>query len=546
MPESRSDKHRKSHVDDEFARALSLHRAGKLAEAELLYRQILAKHPQHAEALHLLGLIACQAGQLQPAADLIARALSLMPDNAEFLLNLGEVQRRLGHLPAAIDSFHRAINVTPQNPYAHYNLALALTAAGNSAGAIAAYRQALANQPSFPEALNNLGLLLHQSGAFPAAVDCFQRAVALRPHYPEAHNNLGLSHWEQRQPDEALVAFSRAIELKPDFAFAHSNAAIALRRLDRRSEALEAFRRAAKFRPQSAEIQRDMAMALVDLGRFDEAVAACRRALELAPQSPGMHHALGVALTGSNAHDAHTAEAIAAYDQALRLKPEAAEWQFERASLAGLPLSTAPDAYIQSLFDEYALRFEHHLVDELQYRVPQDLLDAVLRLRKPPQNGWDILDLGCGTGLCGELFGPHARQIIGVDLSANMIDLARKRGHGRIYNQLHHCHILEALQKYEHAFDLILSGDVFIYVGALEAIFSAAARALRPSGILAFSLEHHDGDGFILHRQRRFAHSLSYIRSLAEKSGFIELRTQPCALRSDVPPGWIVILQKPA
>src|SRR6185437_13438150 len=140
---------------------------------------------------------------------------------------------------------------------------------------------------------------------------------------------------------------------------------------------------------------------------------------------------------------------------------------------SGKETRTAPDAYVKHLFDEYALRFESHLVEELRYRAPEDLLSAVLQVRPEAKAGeggalWDVLDLGCGTGRCGELFRPYARRMVGVDLAPNMIEISRKRGGGRIYDELLNSHILAALERYREAFDILVAADVFIYVGALE------------------------------------------------------------------------------
>lgn len=524
------------------------HRAGRLAQAEAIYRGLLARNPNDADALHLLGLLACQAGQLDTAAQLMGRAVAMSPGAAEMWINLGEVHRRRRDFGAAIAALERGVALSPGNAEAFFNLATALSDAGQTQQAKELLGKCLALNPQHAGALNNMGLLLRAQGDLQQAAECFTRAVAARAGYVEALNNLGLTLWDLHRPEEALGAFGRAIDESPQFALAHANLAFALRRMGRVPEALASWQRAAALSPQSAEIQHSMAMGHLELGQIAEAVAAARRAVELAPQNPGAHHALGVALaTWSKTDPAQWRAALAAYDRALELKPAAAEWQFERAALAGQETRSAPDAYVKNLFDEYALRFESHLVEELQYRAPEDLLAGVLKLKKSPHIGplWDVLDLGCGTGRCGELFRLYARKIVGVDLAANMIEISRNRAGGRIYDELLNMHIAEALARYTDAFDVLVAADVFIYVGALEEVMPAAARAMRRGGLFAFSLESYEGEGFILHRQHRFAHSLSYIRRVAQSAGLTEALVEPCALRSDVPPGWAVVLEKP-
>src|SRR4051794_8240279 len=115
-------------MTDPLQTAIAHHRAGRLGEAEVIYRKILEKDSANAEALHLLGLIACQMNQLEPAEELILRAAAIAPANGEFLMNLGEVQRRQGKLDAAIASLRRAVTLVPQSAFGHYNLAVALGA----------------------------------------------------------------------------------------------------------------------------------------------------------------------------------------------------------------------------------------------------------------------------------------------------------------------------------------------------------------------------------------------------------------------------------
>jgi len=532
-----------------LATAIAHHRAGRLAEAEEIYREILAADPEHAEALHLLGLVACQVNQLEAAEALIVRASALVPGNAEFLLNLGEVQRRRGKLEAAAASLRRAVEAEPGNAFGHYNLGVTLgaLAAGGAEEraefreeAIRAYQRAIALQPAFPEAFNNLGLSLHAAGRLDEAIGAYRRALELKPGYAEAETNLGKALWEAGRLQEAVTAFEKALALAPDFVAAHTNLGLAQRALGRRGESVASLRRAADLMPGSAEAQRELSISLLENGMAEEAERAARQAIGLAPESPEAHRALALALAARR--PAQLPEAVAAYERALALKADAA-WAFELASLRGeTGTRTAPDAYVRTLFDAYVPRFEAHLVGELGYRAPEDLWAAVLqRATLPASRKWDVLDLGCGTGLCGALFRPHARLLVGVDLAPKMIERSRERG---IYDELVTGHITPAMLARPAAFDVIVAGDVFIYVGDLGPVLPAAAAALRGGGVLAFSLERYDGPGFILHQRQRFAHSLEYIRGLAGEAGLEEVSVTPTALRKDVAPGWIVLLRR--
>jgi predicted TPR repeat methyltransferase len=540
---------------DTLEQALAHHRAGRLAEADALYREILAAHPLHALALQLLGLVFCQKGDLAAAAALLVQAIALEPANAEFHLNLGEVQRRQGQIAPALAAFRRAVELAPQNAFAHYNLAVALADGGQFAAAIDAYRRAVALQPALPEAQSNLGLLLHEAHQDQEAVACLRQALALHPAHAETENNLGLALWNLHHYEESLAAFTRAAQLKPLFTAAHANRARALRKLGQGVEAINAFQAAARLDPEASDIHRELALAFMERGSWEAALAAARHAVELASAQADARHVLGVVLAA--AHRADPAKypvghAVDAYEQALALR-RAPEWEFELAALRGIAPPTAPDAYVQAFFDEYAPRFEQHLVDGLNYRVPEQLLAAVQQIwrsQNTAPGGLDILDLGAGTGRVGAFFRAPARRIVGVDLSPNMIALAQSRRDpaGRpVYDRLITAHLLPALGEFAQAFDLILAADVFICVGSLDDVFPAAARALRPGGLLAFSLERYDppADGapdFDFHL--RYRHALTYVRNLARAAQLTELAAISAPLRNDVPPGWLVVLQK--
>jgi predicted TPR repeat methyltransferase len=235
-------------------------------------------------------------------------------------------------------------------------------------------------------------------------------------------------------------------------------------------------------------------------------------------------------------------EAIDAYRKAIELRPDSPDWQHVLAALSGDTSPTAtPASYVRKLFDPYADDFDAHLVEKLGYHVPEMMLEAVLSVA--PGRKFDILDLGCGTGLCGAQFRPHANHLSGVDLSPAMLAKAAARG---IYDRLITGDISEAMRDQEQCCDLLLAGDLFVYVGDLDGVLQSASRMLRSGGLLAFSLERHEGEGFVLHSKIRFAHSLAYIRGLAHAHRFSELIANEITVRnSGTAPvaGWLVVLQ---
>jgi len=206
-----------------FALAQQHHKAGRLVEAEDLYRQILAVQPGHAEALHHYGIIAQQTGRHDLAIEWIGRALALQPDNPAAHSNLGEAYRTAGLIEEAIKSLQRAIQLRPDFPVAHFNLGNALKDQARLDEAIAAYRRALELKPDYLEALNNLGTTQRMRGDLDEAEAAFRAALRFQPQLLEAHNNLGLTLAEQGRLEEAVATYRHALRLNPKQPNVHSN-----------------------------------------------------------------------------------------------------------------------------------------------------------------------------------------------------------------------------------------------------------------------------------------------------------------------------------
>ena len=300
-----------------FELALQHHQAGRLAEAEALYRQILAVQPNHADALHLLGVVAHQVGQNDVAVELIRRALALQPNIPEACNNLGNALCGKGRVEEAIAAYRRAIALQPNYPEAHSNLGNALRDRGDLEEAIAAYRRAVILQPNLPEAHSNLGNALGDQGQLDEAVASYHQAITLDPSLPEAHYNLGNALCEKGRLDEAVAAYRQAIALRPNYPEAHSNLGNALRDQRQLDEAIAAYRQAIIFQPNSPETHNNLGNALRDQGRLDEAKAFYHQAIALDPNLPEAQNNLGMVLKDQGQLD----EAIAAFRRAITVKP---------------------------------------------------------------------------------------------------------------------------------------------------------------------------------------------------------------------------------
>lgn len=270
------------------------------------------------------------------------------------------------------------------------------------------------------------------------------------------------------------------------------------------------------------------------LGERDFAAAAelLAETVEAAPGFAAAWFLLGEAREGQGEEDA----AREAYGRALALDPaDRLGAGLRRARLGGGATEGAMSAaYVRTLFDQYADRFDTALREKLAYRGPELLLEAV-RAACTAQ-GRELrfgaaLDLGCGTGLAGALFAPLAERLDGVDLSPAMLEKARALGH---YAALEAGEMGAALQAVPAgSLDLVIAADALCYVGDLGPIFHAARTALAPDGLFAFTLETHDGEGVLLRETLRYAHARDYVRALAGEAGLALVLLEQASTRAE-------------
>ena len=272
-----------------MAEALHLHRHGELTQAEPLYRQVLAATPRHAEALHLLGVVAVQQQRFEEADRLIAEALAISPDWAEALSNRAVALRGLGNLDQALASCDKALAVRPDFGKALSNRGNVLRDLGRLEEALASYDRALAIQPDFAETYNELGTVLQKLNRSVEATAKYQQALALNPDYVEAHNNLANALRAQGRLDEAVVHYRKALALKSDIPETNCNLGLTLSDLGEFDAALAHLRQALALKPDMASAHNNLAIALYKQGRYEEARASCERSLALNPDGADAH-----------------------------------------------------------------------------------------------------------------------------------------------------------------------------------------------------------------------------------------------------------------
>lgn len=264
--------------------ARNLHRAGELEKAEDAYRRILASDPRHAEARHLLGVLACQRGDPARGAALIGEAIALNASQAQYHANLAIALQNLGRTSEALGALERAHLLAPEDTAIAYNLGAILQACGRHGDAIGYYRRALGTGPGHADALSNLGLALAETGRAAEALAPLHRAVELAPDHPTALTNLGMALAMVGAPTAGEHYLRQACERAPDNALALYNLAKVLQDLGRNAEAVAIYRRAAAANPRDVSTHYNLGNALRELGQVEDALAAYRQALMIEPR----------------------------------------------------------------------------------------------------------------------------------------------------------------------------------------------------------------------------------------------------------------------
>ena len=310
-----------------FADGLARHQAGRLAEAERIYTQILALQPNHFDSRHLLGVVHLQRGKYAEALHHIELALKRSPDNLSALNNHGVTLDGLARFEDALTSLDRAIVLRPDHPDAHSNRGKVLKALLRFDEALASYDRAIALRPGFPQAHSNRGDVLCELKRFEEALASCDHALKLQPDFAEAHCNRGSALHKLQRPDEALAAYNHALSLKPNYAEVYCNKGAVLHDLHRFEEALASYSCALALRPDFAEALSNRGNALQELKRFEEAVNDYEHAILVRQNFAEAYSNCGNALRELNRFK----EALASFDRAIALRPDLAQAYFNSA-----------------------------------------------------------------------------------------------------------------------------------------------------------------------------------------------------------------------
>ncbi len=400
------------------------------------------------------------------------------------------------------------------------------------------YQRILESVPDQSDTLHFLGLLQYQRGQKENGLALVKRSIELGPDMAGRFNNLGNIYLEMQHFDDATVAFRRALELDPNHADAYSNFGALLKAQEQYEEAEKAYFRAVELNPNHADAYNNLGNLMVAQKRTREGVAYFCKAITLMPEHKEAKKLLGLAYYTIGEID----KAAQVYREWLEKDPTnpVALHHLAACTRENVPLR-AQDAYVEQTFDAFAESFDAKL-DKLEYRAPQLIADKLHSLYGEPTKQFSILDAGCGTGLCGPLIADYAKELIGVDLSAGMLERAKQR---EVYQELIKAELTGYIESQTNRFDIIISADTLVYFGALEEVLHACRRALRQQtqtqthspARLFFTVEgiaeNPEQVDYRINPHGRYSHNKAYLSRVLAEAGFNSIEIETVVLRME-------------
>jgi predicted TPR repeat methyltransferase len=431
-------------------------------------------------ALRRLGLTLWTAGRTQDAAEALAEAVVFAPQDSAAWLDLGFARRACGDMREALEAFEETARLAPADARAWLAIGLVTKALGFVERAEAAFEAALACDPGLDDATYSLGLVAFEARRYAEGASRWRGLVARGYAAPALLLGLGQCQFFLGEFDAAAQSLAAHLQTSPADEEARKRHQLvsfldgAVRGGPEGARA--AFAGSGGPAAREAEVARMSAPLLAAYG-YGEAALAVARDVHAGAESDPVHN-------------------------------------YHLATLAGEKADRAPVGYVAAYFDRFAETFDTQMVEVLQYRGPAKLLRL---LDETGAAFGRVLDLGCGTGLAGPLLRPRAQNLVGVDLSPKMIAKARARG---VYDDLAEAEMVEFLGRPQAPFDIVFAADSLIYLGDLGPLLEAAARALRPGGLLAATVEPTSRAPYEQTSSGRFAHAPKALIASGAARGF--------------------------
>lgn len=511
------------------------------------------------EKLSAMAELFLNTGQFNKAMELYSRVCELEPNKAEAWLMQGAINAEYGEVDKGINCILKAIQIDAQYPEAHLTLANIYKSRNNFDGALQEANKAVAIDADYDEAWTFLSSIYLSEGIYLQSIKCAQRALELWPECTDAYNNLTISSvrycqelFNLKRYEDAHSYCISALKIQPKVSDLH----FLLGRIFDTKD-IPDFKAAERSYREAINIDPNHVVAIYQLARVLErqsddisAELYYQRAIEsnITNRFPGELSARAkFQIANIYLRNNKKNEAIGYLRDVMKHIPDHEGAKHALASLGELPTpECASRDYVESLFDQMAANFDQHLVDDLDYAVPVMIRDLANNVLGTKYSDLRILDLGCGTGLTGyHLIGSTPKYLAGIDLSPNMIAEAKKKD---VYDLLRVGDIVDVMQDMNKTFDLIVSSDVFIYIGNLSKVFQSCADSIELGGLMIFSIELEESNSdYVLRKTGRYAHNPAYVYNLANACMFEVVNSINAKLRNDYGKpinGMLIVLRK--
>jgi len=410
-------------------------------------------------------------------------------------------------LEEAEKRYLQVLQSVPENLNVLANLGIVCRDLGKLDEAEAYCRRTVTAAPDDPEQHLNLGAVLEARKDWQGAGAAYEKALSLTPHHPKILNNYGKLLYQQGDTAKGLAMIELAVRIEPNYPLALNNLGVIYSERGDLSRAGQCLERSVHLDPGNVDALFNLAGICNALNNFDKAKTILSRLITIDPHHPAANHML--------------------------------------AALSGSTTPAAPREYVEETFDKYAVRFDEHIQGTLGYTVPSALAGLVMNAVPQAVPFAAALDLGCGTGLSGAAFRAMTDRLVGIDVSAQMLDKAAAK---KLYDHLEHEEIVPFLHRREERYNFFLAADVFIYLGDLQPLFHAIAENSKDNGIIACSIETTDQtEKYELLPSGRYAHNPKYLEQCAITAGFAVIDHTPHNIRREKGswiPGELYLLKK--
>ena len=366
---------------------------------------------------------------------------------------------------------------------------------------------------------NILGVAHKMEGDLEEAKLSFENSIRIKPEFPDPYNNLGAILLETYNLDEAINSFNIAIKLKEDYVDAYANLGLVYKEKNFFQKALTILNKGLSYDLNNNAILFNIGEVYEGLNNYKKAEEYYLKVVKSNPQNVNYLYKLASLYKDQEKYDLslNFLKKILNTNDNSEIINKAKFWI---NAIEGNNLTTPPENYVKDLFDNYSNNFEKSLVNNLEYSAPKLIAKTLLEIKNLKDLG-NVIDMGCGTGLIGKEIKQYCNNLIGVDISQKMLDLANKKN---IYNKLYKSEIKNYLTKNDLNFDLFIFADVFVYMGKLNHIFDLIKSKNKKKGHLIFTIELNENKNFFLEKTGRYSHSKDYIIRCLNKLNYKVLK----------------------